>query len=196
MKRTIAVWLILFTVGKLIAQHHVWYDGVLVLQTQQVLTGALAIEPDHDIVLHKSGDHVDIYPAHRVQSLQFFEAKTNINRKYISLQYGTWRRHHLYEVVVKGTVRVVRRLKQRTSSTLSDADSFIYYIYTGTELVHLHSFRRQIYPTLQQGGGAQFSMFVLDQNLNPNEAAHAIRMVRYYNTLVVNDESLVRSAGR
>lgn len=196
MRRAIAVSLILFTVGKLAAQDRVWHSGVLVLQTQQVLTGTMAIEAEHDVVLHKNGDQVHIYPAHRVQSLQFFEVKTNINRKYISLQHGTWGRHHLYEVVVKGKVHVVRRQKKRTSSVLSDADSFIYYIYTGTELVSLGTFRRQLYPAFQQEGGIQFSMFVLEQKLNPNDAAHAIRMIQYYNALMLNDETLVRSAGR
>jgi hypothetical protein len=195
-KRAIAIWLILFTVGKLIAQDRVWYNGVLVLQTQQVLTGAIAIEPEHDIALHQDAGQVNIYPAHRIRSIQFFEINANINRKYISLQHGTWRRYHLYEVVVKGSVHVLRRQKQRTSSTLSDADSFIYYIYTGSELVHLHAFRKQVYPVLQKEGGVQFSMFVLEQNLNPNDAVHAIRMVQYYNTLMLCNESVARSVDR
>lgn len=190
MKHTILVWLILFTVGKLAAHDREWYTGAIVLQTQAVLTGTIAIEPEHGIVLHKQGDQVYIYPAHRVQSLQFFDTSANINRKYISLQYGTWRRYHLYEVVVRGSVNIVRREKRNISPVYSDADSFIYYIYTEGQLVRLHSFRKQVYPTLQQEGGVQFSMFVLEQHLNPNDAAHAIRMVQYYNALVLGDETL------
>jgi hypothetical protein len=180
----------LFTIGKLAAHDRVWYTGAIVLQTQEVLTGILAVEPEHGIVLHRRGDQVNIYPAHRVQSLQFFDTKTNINRKYISLAQGVWKRHHLYEVVVKGPVHVLRREKQNTSSVYSDADSFVYYIYTGSELVQLRAFRKQVYPALQQSGGVQFSMFVLEENLNPNDAAHAIRMVQYYNTLVLNNNTL------
>jgi hypothetical protein len=189
-KHTILVWLILFTVGKLAAYDREWYTGAIVLQTQEVLTGAIGIEPEHGIVLHKQGDQVYIYPAHRVQSLHFFDSKANINRKYISLQHGTWRRCHLYEVVVKGSVTIVRREKRNISPVYSDADSFIYYIYTEGELVQLRSFRKQIYPALLQAGGVQFSMFVLEQHLNPNDDAHAIRMVQYYNALVLSDETL------
>jgi hypothetical protein len=180
----------MFTVGKLAAHERVWYTGAIVLQTQQVLTGIIAVEPTHGIVLHKNGDQVNIYPAHRVQSLQFFDAKANINRKYISIQRGAWRRYHLYEIVLKGSVHVVRRQKQNITSVYSDADSFIYYIYAGAQLVELREFRKQVYPELQQQGGVQFSMFVLEQNLNPNDAAHAIRMVQYYNALVPDDGTL------
>ena len=190
MKRAIAIGLILFTVGKLTAHDRVWYTGAIVLQTQEVLTGILAIEPEHGIVLHRSGNQVNIYPAHRVQSLQYFDTKANINRKYISLSHGTWKRYHLYEVVVKGPVHVLRRPKQNISPIYSDADSFQYYIYTGSALVQLRAFRKQVYPALQRDGGVQFSMFVLEQNLNPNDAAHAIRIVQYYNSLVVHDETL------
>lgn len=190
MKRVLTICIILFTAGKLVAHDRVWYTGAIVLQTQEVLTGILAVEPEHGIVLHRNGDHVNIYPAHRIQSLQFFDAKTNINRKYISLPQGVWKRYHLYEVVVKGPVHVLRREKSNISSVYSESDSFIYYIYTGSEPVRLRAFRKQVYPTLQQGGGVQFSMFVLEENLNPNDAAHAIRMVQYYNALVLNDDTL------
>lgn len=190
MVRAITVWFILFTVGKLAAHDRVWYTGAIVLQTQEVLTGILAVEPEYGIVLHRSGDQVNIYPAHRIQSLQFYDTRVNINRKYISLPQGIRRRYHLYEVVVKGSVHVLRREKQNISSVYSDADSFVYYIYTGSELVQLRAFRKQVYPALQQGGGVQFSMFVLEQNLNPNDGAHAIRMVQYYNALGLNADTL------
>lgn len=190
MKRAIAVWFILFTVGKLPAHDRAWYTGAIVLQTQEVLTGIIAVEPQHGIVLHRLGDQVTIYPAHRVQSIRFFDAPANINRQYISLSHGAWKRYHLYEVVVKGPVHVLRRQKKTISSENPDADSFLYYIYTGSELVQLRSFRKQVYPALQREGGVQFSMFVLQQNLNPNDAAHAIRMVQYYNSLAWHDETL------
>lgn len=190
MKRAIAFGLILFTIGKLTAHDRVWHTGAIVLQTQEVLTGIIAVDPEHGIVLHRSGEQVNIYPAHRVQSLQFFDTKTNINRKYISLTQGVWQRYHLYEVVVRGSVHVLRREKQNVASVYSDADSFVYYIYTGSELVQLRAFRKQVYPTLVQEGGVQFSMFVLEQNLNPNDAAHAIRMIQYYNAIALNDDTL------
>jgi len=190
LKRAIAVGLILFTIGKLTAHDRVWHTGAIVLQTQEVLTGIIAVEPEHGIVLHRSGEQVNIYPAHRVQSLQFFDIKTNINRKYISLAQGVWQRYHLYEVVVRGPVHVLRREKQNVASVYSEADSFVYYIYTGSELVQLRAFRKQVYPTLVQEGGVQFSMFVLEQNLNPNDAAHAIRMIQYYNAIALNDDTL------
>lgn len=190
MKRAIAIGLILFTVGKLAAHDRVWYTGAIVLQTQVVLTGILAVEPAHGIVLHKQGDQVNIYPAHRVQSLQFFDPQANINRKYISLQHGAWSRCRLYEVVVKGTVHVLRYAKRNMFPIYSDADSFIYYIYTGSELMQLRAFRKQVYPTLQKEGGVQFAMFVLEENLNPNNPVHAIRMVQYYNLQVPDDGTL------
>lgn len=174
------------------AHDRVWYTGALVLQTQEVLTGILAVEPDHGIVLHKQGGQVNIYPAHRVQSLQFFDPQANINRKYISLQQGTRSRYRLYEVVVKGTVHILRYAKRNISSVYSDADSFIYYIYTGSELVQLRTFRKLVYPTLQREGGVQFAMFVLEENLNPNNPVHAIRMVQYYNMQVPDDGTLTR----
>jgi hypothetical protein len=187
-KRGICFLLFSFTICKLAAQEYTWHEGALVLQTQQVLVGAIAVEAEHDIILFRSNDSIHIYPAHRIQYFQFFDVKNNINRKYVSLRESeAWGRHRLYEVVLNGTIDILRRQKRNVSPALSDADDFLYYIYMENNLLSLKTFRSKVYPALLKDGGVSLSMFVMEKNLSPQEPSHTIEIIRYYNGLVQRD---------
>ncbi|HEY9046896.1 MAG TPA: hypothetical protein VIN08_13425 [Ohtaekwangia sp.] len=195
MKRFTCLFLLSFTIGKLAvqAQHDVtWYEGSLVLHTQQVRVGAIAIEAGHDLILFRAHDTVSVYPAHKIRYMQFYNPQSNMNQKYISVQEKdiAWRRYRLYELVVYGEVSVLRKEKANVFSRASDVDDYLYYILYNEKLTDLRDFHTKVYPDLMQNGGVLLSMFVLEKDLHPDKSAEAIRIIQYYNQLMRNDETL------
>jgi hypothetical protein len=168
-----------------------WYDGSLVLRNDKVLTGKISVNQDHDLVLFKSGDQFLVLPASKIQTLHFYDAHANINRKFTSIQQkvNTFTAYNLYEIVLVGKVSVLRRL----SSSLADPDdqqnSYHYFVGLGNERVALHQFRSKIYPYLQKTC-ISLKKYVREQHWDPNNRAHAILIIDYYNDEVRSKTAL------
>jgi hypothetical protein len=118
-------------------------------------------------------------------TVQYFDAKANLNRKFISVQDTDThlRSYHLYEVVLRGEVSVLRRDDRYASAQLSDGNDYRYSIQYDDVLYSLQSFRASVYPGLVQKGGAELLQFIHRQRINPNHAADAIRIIKQYNTI-------------
>lgn len=171
-----------------------WFAGSVVLETQEVLVGEIAIEKNHDLILFRKNKQVDVLPAHQIHSFQFYDERANLNRKFVSLRETNmvWKVHRLYEVVVPGDVIVLRKEKTLATPKKSDADDFTYAVRYANEIVDLKSFRTKVFPAIVKDGGPLLSMFMLDNHLNPNNAANAIRIIKYYNQLKREDQALAR----
>lgn len=196
MKRAVLIFIFSFTLCKLSAgaDELTWYEGSVVLETREVLVGEIAMESNHDLVLFRVNNSVMVYRAHKIQSLQFYDTETNINRKFISLWEvsGMLRECHLYETVVRGEVNILRREKGLIKA-VSDADDFVYYVQYNEMVYSLHTFRHNVYPSMVMKGGSKLSSFVSDNNLNPNKSTNAIEIVMYYNKLIKDDQVLARN---
>lgn len=167
-----------------------WYEGVIVLSSEEVLTGQVAIHVDHDIVLYKSGEKVEVYPAHKVRNIFFYDQKADINRKFISL--GQYRQnikeYKLYEVVLRGELTVLRKEKRYAKNQHND---FAYYIKYKDRILSLKQFRNRIFPSMRSND--ELSLFMRSEHLNPNLAKDAILLIKFYNALVVDSDSLTKT---
>lgn len=189
MKRYILFCLLLLNSVFVFARSVVWYEGSVVLKSREVLTGEISIEPDYDLILHRSNGKVEVYPAHKINSLYFYDAEANINRKFISLkETGLFNHHQLFEIVLRGEVSIYRKQKLFTGTNPSDAEGYLYYIYHNEQLTDLIKFRTQIYPQLLESSGNTLSVFIKDHRLNPNSSANAIEIIKFYNDLQLKNE--------
>lgn len=159
-----------------------WSDGVVVLKDSHILTGKFSIS--HDVLLNQDKDQVAVFPSHKVSSIRFYDASLNINRHFVSLssQSNFFRTSYFYEVVVWGNTSVVRRKHQLVNyqSKNDEAENFDYFILLNKELVPMKKFRSKVYPKLL-AGSSYLSDRVAAQNLNPNLAGDAIRIVQLSN---------------
>jgi hypothetical protein len=194
MRRNVLILFFLFTAGKLFASDIQWSEGSLVLNNKQVLCGKIAVELKYDMVLFKSDDKVDVYPAHSVQSVFYYDATANVNRKFIVLASGKYpmKKPYLYEVVLFGNVQIVRHLKDVSIAPYADADDFSYFIRTEDCLTPLEKFRKRLYDDMLHEGGLELSVFVTEQHLDPNVSAHAIMIVEEYNRLMKSHQAMAR----
>jgi len=178
----------------LYAQHEVWFEGSLVLSTCEVLVGEILPPAGYDVVLFEKDNSRMVYPAHKIRSLYFYDRDKNINRKFITVKDddGVRSSHRLYEVVIAGTVDVLRRKKEMSFSGQTEPLDFNYYVRCNNELTQLKKFRRKVYPQLQSQADDRLENFVASNKLRTNLPDNALRIIEYYNTLVKRDESIAR----
>jgi hypothetical protein len=174
--------LILLVSGVVYSETPTWYEGSLVLKTSQVLKGQISVQTANDMILFKSDDKLMVYTADKISSFFFYDHANNINRKYISLQekINAFTTTHLYEVVLYGEIKVLRKLIFPFSDPTDDRNSYQYFVLFNRELSALNKFRTSIYPAIVNGSELT-SKFVEEGKLNPNLRADAIRIIAYYN---------------
>lgn len=191
MKRLLILCL-LFTCSKLVASTE-WNVGSIVLNSREVKAGELSVDARLNLVLFRNGDRVEVYAAHRIEAVQYFDPKTNVNRKFISVvdaAVGS-RVASLYEVVVSGEASVLRKPSNIPHRRLSDGYDYSYYIRVNEVLYPIQSFRGKVYPVLISKAGSEFTASVQRQRMNPNQPSDAIRIIEYFNTL--QEEILARN---
>jgi len=164
-----------------------WLQGSLVLHTREVLTGDVSIEARHDVVLLRQNGHVDVYPAHRISAVYFYDPAANVNRKFVSLASTPSHRpvYRLYEIVVAGEINLLRHERLAAGHSANhEIQGFQYVVHFQNDIIALNKFRNRIYPRLVRAQPENLATFVKDNHLNPNEPAAAIRIIQYYNTLM------------
>lgn len=92
--------------------------------------------------------------------------------------------HNLYEVVLRGTLWVLRKPARHHSVPLYD-DEYLYYLLVNSELVPLKKFGTTVYPQLNSLSERQLSSYVRSKHFNPHRQADAIRIIQYFNSLEI-----------
>jgi hypothetical protein len=166
-----------------------WSKGSVTLANKHVLTGDISVDTQYDLILVRSGDLVDVFPAHRINSSRLYDSKKDINRRYISLKDPiNPRMSKLFEIVISGEIFVLRREVSQFSTTIEhEALGFEYYVLFENELIALKQFNPKVYPKLKESEVAVAS-FIKQHQLSPNNEANAVQIIQYYNKQVVSAE--------
>lgn len=161
-----------------------WHEGSVVLRNHQVLTGAVAIDVKHDLVLHKVDSQVNVYPAYKVMWLYFYDAPANINRRYMVwpvIRSDLRVPVQLYEVVLQGDIMVLRR--PRDSHATAAIDGYRYFVKQDAALVPLAAFKKKVYPGLLEETCGMLDDFRKENRLDPSQIADAVRLIEFYNKM-------------
>ncbi len=179
MKAIVSIFCLILSL-QLYGQSPQWHEGSLVLKNNHVLQGKLAVQPAHDMILFRTKDRMKVYTADKITAAYFYDEATNVNRKYISLDESeySFSASYLYEVVLFGEVRLVRRLSNNAG--MDHAQAYRYFVLVGKELVSLKKFRTKVYPDLLSRSEGLFT-FINKYDLNPNNSADIVRIIDYYN---------------
>ncbi len=161
-----------------------WFSGTVVLKSKIVLSGVLSVNSLHNLVLFQVGDHVMVYPAHKVKQVIYYDRRENINRRLVSVRQnmGSGIYYLLYEVVVAGEMPVLRRCRTGLNKVADDALAYAYYLKAGEELVPIQKFRSRFYKNMVRSSQA-LAGFIENNNLNANSSADVIKMLKFYNNL-------------
>jgi len=94
--------------------------------------------------------------------------------------------HRLYEVVLTGAIRVLRKQIGQLFGA-DDANDFNYFVLYENTLTKLRKFRRLIYPKIIKQS-KQLLAYVKRDKLNPNQAGNAIKIIQHYNRHSMNED--------
>lgn len=151
------------------------------LYEQDVVLGRISVFPEHDLVVLKNNTGTTVLPAHKIESVFYYDSTANLNRRYISWvdQESPYAHHKLFEVVTMGKIPVVRR--PMPWSGISDkAESFNYFLLYQGAIIELQKFKRQVYPELINES-KELEAFVKQERLDPAQPGNAIRIIKHYN---------------
>lgn len=193
MKNVLIIAFCLLTVNYSIAETIDWHSGVVVLRSNEVLNGELALHPQHDLVLFRQGEQVSVYPAHRILSVYYYDEKFNINRKFTSIQqYATsFANYRLFEIVLLGEISVVRRAMAAALASQDDAKEYHYYVRSGNDLVDARKFRSKLYNKLVESSGV-LQQYVKEKKLDPASTADIILIADFYNRHLPAENAIAR----
>lgn len=192
LKYPIALILAVMTTAPLFSQDPEWHEGSVVLTTREVLKGKINLHELYDVVTLNNGDDMKVFPANRIHSVYFYDAKANINRKFTSIQHsshGAFSSYQIFEVVLSGEIRVLRRLKSNLSDPSDDASGYHYYYQIRHEIVALHKFKSKAFPIMVRTCESLLP-YVEQNKLNPTFSADVIRIIDFYNKTQALDNSL------
>ncbi len=169
-------------------QELMWESGVLITKKKEVVVGSLVYYAAHEAVLLKHPDgSVDLFPSRKISSFRFYDSKADINRQFICLnKKDELSSNNLMEIVLNGSVKILRKLKFRGSelTTAEDAEEFYYFVLMDDELVSLQQFRSKVLPALLKKFPDEIASLVAQKKNQTQPDAVAIQVVKEYNRLV------------
>jgi hypothetical protein len=170
-----------------------WHSGSVVLESGQVITGRMSIEPLHHLILFENDTARTVYPSHSIKSVYFYDELNNINRKFLSVRCGNSVRKHyeLFEIVIQGDVTFLRQQKFKTNMP-SDAFDFAYYVLYEDDMVYLQKFRTKIYTQLLARAGESMKRFLAVNNIKTIDDENSIRIIDFFNGLIKSDETIAK----
>lgn len=163
------------------SQSLTWYEGSIVLTSEEVIVGMMVVDPSLDLVLVQENEKRTVYPAHKIKTLYYYDPSADINRRYVSLrEKNTFHTYHqLFEVVVHGEVCVLRKQKTKFPNP-SDGLDYTYYVNYQDELLLLRKFGKKIYPRMKSSL-MQLEGYVSSNRLREYDAANSITIIEFYN---------------
>jgi hypothetical protein len=172
-----------------------WYPGVVVLKSQKAIRGELAIRYDYEVVLFRVGREMMVFPAHKVQSFYIYDAVKENNRQFISIQLslGPATFHQFYEVILDGTVSVLRRQRTMWYSVYLEAMDFDYYVRCDEAVTAIQKFRREVFPGLVESTSGALSSFVRENKLKMYRLDDVLLIIDHYNQQQVDKNAVAKN---
>jgi hypothetical protein len=188
------------------AQGLKWNQGSVVLASGSVITGQISMTSGQNLILFKGVEvkkeaaaettafrqGAESLPAHKLKAVFFYDDEANINRRFIAAgDRKVFPGVQLYEVVLQGSIDVLRRPRTLSSSSTESKD-FDYYCSDHKKLVPLWRFYREVYPAIEVRSRQQLTAFIKANNLQHGDDANLITIIGYYNKMAKAEQAFAR----
>jgi hypothetical protein len=169
-----------------------WFTGTLTLKSQTKLKGELSIHVDHNVVVFRSGEELMVFPAHKVQSVTVYDEVLERHRNFTSIQtsVGAATLHQLYEIVLDGSIAIVKRDKIAWYSVHVEVPDQDYFVWSENQLLPIYQFKRKELPKLVRNSGGDLKSFIRDKKLKPGRLNDMMEIINHYNKLRLSDVHL------
>ena len=164
-----------------------FHDGVVVLRTGEIVSGKISVA-SFQLALVEKGEVRQVFPAHLVDKIRFYDEEHNINRKFISVQSNISNEFSLYEKIVDGAAIVLRKPKfltwQSSQVSVLDHTQFEYFVMYEAEIVPINQVKRAFFNNWNRMVADELSSYVKYEHLNLYDTADVILLIKYYNQSV------------
>ena len=159
-----------------------WFRGSVLLQNGNVLKGEISFWTGRDAILLSEGNAMMAIPAFRIQSLSFYDEEAEIQREFVTMPStrGAATTYQFYEVVVHGTISVLRQQHLYWYSLRIQMSDYDYFIVKDDLFMPISKFRRELYPDLKRTSSTLADL-VMRERLNLYNIEDNIRFIEYYN---------------
>jgi hypothetical protein len=159
------------------AEKPVWFQGSIVLSDDSVLLGEVSVQSRFDAILFKTDSTFRFLHAHQVKEVYYFDHVEKINRKFLTVNDEAI--PVLFEIVVDGAVKVVRKLHQENDIKMH----YRYYTLSNRELLPINKFRARLFPRLA-AAMPQLEQVVKKERWNVNVMRDDIIIIQFYNSVL------------
>lgn len=189
------VLLLLMTTFSISSFGEEWFQGSVVLKSKSVLRGEISVKHGYDVVFFRVADQVTVIPAFKIAYLNLYDEQLEMQRRFVSLAIGigAGRSHQFFELLVDGEVCILRRQLTLWYSLHLDLTEYEYYVLYDEEIMGLHKFRKNIYPTLLDKSEGALEAYVKTNRLSPKALHDILDMSEYYNTYVTTNFQIAKN---
>lgn len=166
-----------------------WKQGIVVLDTKEVLSGEVHYDSRHDLVLLRSDTdrRVSVYTVHQVQSFRYYDPQENIIHRFLAVDDSrtSYSVRNFYEVVSEGDVLYLRRrnrcaLDPPPGSSVHTV-AYNYFAYYRGLLVRSQQFERVLLPVLAEAHPSLLP-HIKEHRLKPYQVGDQIVLINYFNS--------------
>jgi hypothetical protein len=180
-----------------------WFDGSIRLNNNQILTGEMYINFDHNVLVMRRENLMKAYSAYMIHSFSFYDRQMELERIFQTCRLQGVSKNpgdYFLEVVALGEITMYRRerivgipfqmnpyLFSRNSQTLALNDNFTYYLEHQDKMIKIKNFKRQI-RVIAADYYNEIEVFIRKRHLNLTQARDQLKVVCYYNSLKNNSQ--------
>lgn len=166
------------------------------LESEEIVTGTFYFDEKQDLLYQKRDSRKVSFPVFKLKSLHFYDEEENINRKFIKIKTDrsiSKFPYQLYEVVVGGEMKVLRKRKpydypldpgeEKLSKEKEEVYNYHYYVYRNGVIYPSNRFYKEVYPLLMNENLAVASELLESKDFNLRSLSSIIQFVEGYNQL-------------
>ncbi|MBD0260710.1 MAG: hypothetical protein ICV83_33750 [Cytophagales bacterium] len=176
-----------------------WYQGEVVFNSEATLGGEVRYDWRAGVVQYRRDGRVQAFGPHLLQSFAFFDVQLNTIRRFQALSSGGEGRQPgktFFEVVLNGPLKLVRRASPTIGFGVpagllpaEDADlafqlsGYSYFVHTGSCLVSISRFRRELWPAMAARFGPELKQFMKRYGVSRHTLPGKLRLINQFNVL-------------
>ncbi|GEM_PF-3010406 len=174
-----------------------WYDGVIILNDNQVLTGKISHHEDEDLIQLKQDDKIFCFSAYQVTSFNYYDTSLDAIRRFLSIPYED--EYHrfadlFFELIIDDEVSLLRKKNPygystdfQTANTSYDQSShkndYDYFFEYKGKVIPSNRFKKDLKPLLNLTLENEISGFIKDNGLSIHRTYDQVLIVRFFNKM-------------
>ncbi len=185
-----------------------WYPGMVILNDASILKGEISYNYVHDLVMYKSEQQIQTFPAHQVHSFSYWDDKEDIMHQYKVLDYAPdqyFQRKVVFEVLLQGDVVYLRKHNrypevnpastrhfalQKSANVSPHVVCYDYFVSWQGKIIKARHFSKKVLPEMIERD-QKISEYIKKERLQLFNIGDQIILSEYFNNRAKNLDNMV-----